>query len=183
MSLSSHSALLTLLLFGLSSPAPAPRTPVQQSLDDPTALAMFQALLTYDIETAGIAAKKSVNADVRALAISFVQGHKGLVKQTADLATKLNMTPTPPKEAPLGRAHADALRKLNATTGQEFDRVFLANEVAYHDGAIRILADTLVPAITNPELKAAVKAAVPAFQAHLAASQQLATKYHRLPPE
>jgi putative membrane protein len=178
MSLSSPSALLALLLFGLSSPAPAPRTPVQQSINDPTALAMFQALVAYDIETAGIAAKKSPNADVREVAKSFVEGHKGLVKQAADLAKKLNMTPTPPKEAPLGQAHADALGKLNATTGQEFDRVFLANEVAYHDGAIKILADTLVPAIKNPELKAAVKAAVPAFQAHLAASQKLATKYH-----
>ena len=180
MSLSSHSAFLTLLVFGLSSPATAPRTRVQHSLDDQTALAMFEALLAYDVETAGIAAKKSVNSDVREVASSFVQGHEGLVKQAADLAKKLNMTPTPPKEAPLGQAHADALRKLKATTGQEFDRVFLANEVAYHDGAIKILADTLVPAITNPELKAAVRAAVPAFQAHLAASQKLATKYHAL---
>jgi putative membrane protein len=178
MSLSSPSALLTLLLFGLSSPAPTPRTPVQQSLDDPTALAMFEALLTYDIETAGIAAKKSGKSDIRELASSFEQGHRGLVKQATDLAKKLNMTPTPPKEAPLGQAHADALAKLNATKGEEFDRVFLANEVAYHDGAIKILSDTLVPAIKNPELKAAVKAAVPAFQAHLAASQKLATKYH-----
>ena len=178
MSLSAHSALLPLLLFGLSSPAPAPRTPVQQPLDDRTALAMFEALLTYDIETAGIAAKKSPKADVREVASSFVEGHKGLLKQTKDLAKKLNLTPTPPKEAPLGQAHADALRKLKATTGQEFDNVFIANEVAYHDGAIKILSDTLAPAIKNPELKAAVEAAVPAFQAHLAASQKLADKYH-----
>ena len=64
---------------------------------------MFEALLTYDIETAGIAAKKSPSADVREVASSFIQGDKGLVKQTTDLAKKLNMTPTPPKEAPLGR--------------------------------------------------------------------------------
>jgi putative membrane protein len=178
MSLSPHSAVLTLLLFGLSSAAPAPPPPVQPSLDDPTALAMFETLLGYDVETAGIGAKKSPHADVREVASSFVQGHKGLVKQTKDLAKKLNMTPKPPKEAPLGQAHAAALRKLNATRGQEFDRVFLANEIAYHDGAIKILAETLAPAITNPELKAAVEAAVPAFQAHLAASQKLATKYH-----
>ena len=174
MLLSSPGALLTLLVFGLSSPAPAPPTSVQQSLDDPTALAMFEALITYDI------AKKSPSADVREVASSFVQGHKGLVKQTTDLAKKLNMTPTPPKEAPLGQDHADALAKLNATAGKEFDRVFIANEVAYHDGAIKILSDTLAPAIKNPDLKAAVKAAVPAFQAHLAASQKLATKYHVL---
>ena len=177
-SLFSHGALPMLLALGLSGPTQAPRTPVQRSLDDPTALATFEALVRYDIETAGIAAKKSAKSDIRDLASSFEQGHRGLLKQTEDLARKLNITPTPPTEAPLGQAHADALRKLDATTGEEFDRVFLANEVAYHDGAIKILNETLLPAIKNPELKAAVTAAVPAFQAHLAASQKAAAKYH-----
>ncbi|MGH7510804.1 MAG: DUF4142 domain-containing protein [Gemmatimonadales bacterium] len=166
-----------LLALALSGPAATPGRPVPTWLDDRTALAMFEALVRYDIETAGIAATKAKNSDVREVASSFEQGHKGLLKQTEDLAKKLNLTPRQPKEAPMAQAHADALRKLKATTGQEFDRVFIANEVAYHDGAIKILSDTLEPAIKNPELKAAVKAAVPAFQAHLAASQKLAAKY------
>ncbi|HET7553262.1 MAG TPA: DUF4142 domain-containing protein [Gemmatimonadaceae bacterium] len=172
-----HGASLTLLVVGLSSPAATLSTPVSQSLDDPTALATFEALINYDIETAGIAEKKDANSDVREVASSFVEGHKGLLKQTQDLAKKLNMTPTPPKEAPLGQAHSDALRQLNATTGEKFNSVFITNEVAYHEGAIKILRDTLAPAIKNPELKAAVNAAVPAFEAHLAASQKLASKY------
>jgi putative membrane protein len=177
MSLFLHSALPTLLVLGLSVPAAAPGAPVRQSIDDPTALAMFEALITYDIETAGIAVKKATNSDVRETANSFEQGHRGLLKNTQDLAKKLNMTPARLKEAPMGQAHTNALRKLKATKGEEFERVFLANEVAYHDGAIKILRDTLAPAIKNPELKAAVMGAVPAFEAHLAASQKLATKY------
>jgi putative membrane protein len=188
MSLSLHTALPTLLVFALSCAPEEPAPPVRQSLDDATALATddatalatFEALITYDIETSGIAVKKAVNSDVRDIASSFEQGHRGLLKQTQDLAKNLGMTPTPPKEAPLGEAHAEALRKLNATTGEEFDRVFLANEVAYHEGAIKILNDALAPAITNPELKAAVMGAVPAFEAHLAASQKAATKYHAM---
>jgi putative membrane protein len=174
----SHSAALPLLILGLSSAAAAQSAPVSRSLDDPTALATFEALIRYDIETAGIAAKKAANSDVRDVASTFVQGHKGLLKQAQDLAKSLNMTPTPPKNAPLGRAHYDALRELKATTGEKFDSVFIANEVAYHAGAIDILRDSLAPAIKNPQLKAAVNAAVPAFQAHLAASQKLATEYH-----
>ena len=174
----SHSAALTFLILGLSSSAAAQSTPASQSLDDPTALATFEALIGYDIQTAGIAETKAANADVREVASTFVQGHKGLQKQAQELAKKLNMTPTPPKEAPLGQAHSDALRELKATTGEKFDSVFIANEVAYHAGAIKILRDTLAPAIKNPELKAAVNAAVPAFQAHLTASQKLATEHH-----
>jgi putative membrane protein len=172
-----HSALPTLFVLGVSVPAAAPGSAVRHPIDDPTALAMFEALITYDIETSGIAVKKAVNSDVRELATTFEQGHRGLLKNTQDLAKKLNMTPAPPKEAPLGQAHSDALRKLNAKTGKAFEHVFLANEVAYHEGAIKILRDTLAPAIKNSELKAAVMAAVPAFEAHLAASQKLANKY------
>jgi putative membrane protein len=178
-SLSLHSPLLALLVLGLSSPAAPPRT-VRQSLDDPTALAIFEALITYDIETGGLAAKKAANSDVRELGKSFEADHRALLKQTQDLAKKLSMTPTPPKEAPLGQAHANALHKLNTTTGEKFDRVFLANEVAYHDGAIKVFNESLVPAIKNPALKGAVMAAVPAFQGHLGRSQKAATKYHAL---
>ena len=178
MSLFLHSALPTLLVLGLSGPAAAPGSPVRHSIDDPTALAMFKALITYDIETSGIAVKKAVNSDVRELATSFEQGHRGLLKNTQDLAKKLNMTPAPLKEAPLGQAHSNALRKLNATKGEKLERVYLANEIAYHEGAIKILRDTLAPAIKNPELKAAVMGAVPAFEAHLAGSQKVATKHH-----
>ena len=180
MSLFLHSALPTLLVFGLSSPAAAPGPPVRHSLDDPTALAIFEALITYDIETGGLAAKKGANSDVRELGKSFEADHRGLLKQTEDLGKKLNITPTQPTEAPLGQAHADALRKLNASTGEEFDRVFLANEVAYHEGAIKVLNDSLLPAIKNLELKGGVRAAVPAFQGHLARSQKAATKYHAI---
>jgi putative membrane protein len=172
-----HTALPTLFALGLSGPAAA-KPPARHSIDDRTALAMFEALITYDIETAGIAVNKATNSDVREVANSFEQGHRGLLKNTQDLAKKLNMTPAPLKEAPMGKAHSTALRKLNATKGEEFERVFLANEIAYHDGAVKILRDTLAPAIKNPELKAAVMGAVGAFEAHLAASQKLATKYH-----
>ena len=171
-------ALLTTLIVGLSGFVGSPRTPAHQSLDDPTDLAVFEYLVTYDIETSGIAAKKATNADVRELANSFANAHRGLLKKTKDLATKVHISPTQPKEAPMAEAHAEALRKLNATTGEEFDHVYLANEVAYHQGAITILEDSLVPAIKNPELKALAKGAVSAFQAHLTASKQLADKYH-----
>jgi hypothetical protein len=59
-----HSASLILLVVGLSSHATTRSTRVSQSLDDPTALATFEALINYDIETAGIAATKSDKSDV-----------------------------------------------------------------------------------------------------------------------
>jgi len=178
MSLSHTSASLTLLILGLTTAAPAPRPPVQQPMDDPTTLAMFEAIAAYDIQTGGLAAKKATNADVRQLGSTFEQGHKGLVKMTKDAAKKMNIKPKKPKEAPLAAEHAAAMKQLNAATGEEFDRAWIANEVKYHTDAIKVLNDSLVPAAQSPELKSLVQSAVPAFQAHLAASQKLAAKYH-----
>lgn len=178
MSLTYPNASLALLILGLTAAAPAPRAPVQQPMDDPTALAMFEAIAAYDIQTGGLAAKKATNADVRQLGSTFEQGHKGLVKQTQEAAKKMNLKPKKPKDIPLAAEHAAAMKQLNAATGEEFDRAWIANEVRYHTDAIKVLNDTLMPAIQSPELKSLVQGAVPAFQAHLAAAQQLATKYH-----
>jgi putative membrane protein len=177
MLLSHPRASLIVLILGLSTAAPAPRTPVERSTDDPTALGKFEAVVSYDIATGGLAAKNAKNADVRQLGSTFEQGHRDLLKKTQDLAKTLNVTPKRPKEAPLAKEHADAMNKLKTATGEEFDRAWIANEVKYHTDAIEVLNDSLVPAIQAADLKSFVRSAVGAFQAHLAASQELAAKY------
>jgi len=177
MLLSYTRASLIVLILGLSTAAPAPRTPVERSSDDPTTLGKFEAVVSYDIETGGLAAKNAKNADVRQLGSTFEQGHRGLLKATQDIAKKLQLTPKRPTDAPLAKEHAAAMNKLKTATGEEFDRAWIANEVKYHTDAIQVLNDSLVPAIQTPDLKTFVQSAVGAFQAHLAASQQLVAKY------
>jgi putative membrane protein len=177
MLLSYTRASLIVLILGFSTAAPAPRTPIERSTDDPTTLGKFEAVVNYDIETGGLAAKNAKNADVRQLGSTFEQGHRGLLKATQDIAKKLQITPKRPTDAPLAKEHATAMNKLKTATGEEFDRTWIANEVKYHTDAIEVLNDSLVPAIQSPDLKTFVQSAVGAFQAHLAASQQLATKY------
>jgi len=178
MSLSYTSASLTLLILGLTTAAPAPRPPAQRSMDDPTTLGKLEALVSYDIQTGGLAAKKAMNADVKQLGSTFEHDHKGLLKKTQDEAKKMNIKAKKPTEAPLAAEHAAAMKMLNAATGEEFDRAWIANEVKYHSDAIKVLNDSLAPAAQSPELKSLVQGAVPAFQGHLAAAQKLAAKYH-----
>ncbi len=172
-----HVALLTLVLFGPPSPPAARRTPIQQPLDDPTIVAIFDAANTYDVETSDLAAKRAAHADVKELARTFAHDHTGLRQQGRDLAKKLGVTPTPPKEDPFARDHAATMGALRAATEEQFDRAYLAHEVSYHQAVIDAVNKTLVPAIKNPELKAFVLKVAPAFQAHLVAAQKLAAKY------
>jgi putative membrane protein len=157
---------------GLPTPASAQAT----KLDDPTIVAIFDAANTLDIESSGLAAQKSHNKDVVTLAKMFVHDHENLRQQGRDLAKKLNVTPTPPKDFPLAKVHADAMVKLRGASAASFDRDYLQNEVDYHKAVIDAVNGTLVPAIQNAELKAFVVKVAPAFQAHMIAAQTLLDK-------
>lgn len=143
------------------------------ALDDPTIVAIFDAANTWDIECSTIAEKKATTKDIRDLAAMFVHDHSAVRQQGRDLAKKLNVTPTPPKDFPLAASHADAMKKLNATSGKEFDRAYLENEVAYHKAVIDAMSSTLMPATQNAELKDLETKVAPAFQAHMMAAQRL----------
>jgi putative membrane protein len=65
------------------------------------------------------------------------------------------------------------MAKLNGTTGKDFDRAYLENEVAYHKAVIDAINGTLVPATQNAEVKALEVKVAPAFQAHMLAAQRL----------
>jgi putative membrane protein len=158
-------------LLRAQGPAAAP------ALDDATIVAIFDAANTADIETAGLAVSRASHKDVRELARTFVHDHTGVRQQGRDLAKKLGVTPTPPKDDTSARDHAAAMQKLEALSGPEFDRAFLAHEVAFHKAVLDAVQKTLVPAIKNAELKAFVLKVAPAFQGHLAAAENLAEKY------
>jgi putative membrane protein len=172
----SQAALLALLAGGPAG-SPGPLLPIVDSLDDPTIVAIFDAANTYDIESSGLAATKATHPDVRALGKDFANAHTGVRQQGRDLAKKLGVTPTPPKDDRGARDQAEAMAKLKAAKGEAFDRAYLAHEVAYHQAVIDEINRTLLPAIKNPELKTLVLKVAPAFQAHLAAARRLAEKY------
>lgn len=156
--------------------ASAQGTASSGKLDDPTIVAIFDAANTWDMESSGLAVATSHQPGVVTLAKMFVRDHGAVRQQGRDLAKKLGVTPTPPKDFPMVQEHADAMAKLRGLRGAAFDRAYLANEVAYHKEVIDAINSTLLPAIQNPDLKALVVKVAPAFQAHMIAAQQLLDK-------
>lgn len=137
-----------------------------QALDDPTIVAIFDAANSYDMETGALAAKKARSSEVREYGAMLVRDHRHVRTLGRDLAKSLNVTPTPPKDFPLAKAHADAMRNLQKAAARDFDRAFLAHEVAFHSAVIDAITTTLMPAIQNAEVKALVTKVAPAFVAH-----------------
>jgi putative membrane protein len=158
-----------------STRALAPVVATRPALDDPTIVAIFDAANTWDIEAAAVALKKSHNKDVRSFAQMMDHDHRAVRKMGRDLAKKLNVTPTPPgKDFALYQAHLKAMATLRATKpGAAFDKVYIDNEVAFHQAVIDAVTTTLLPATQNAELKNLETTVAPNFQAHLMAAKKL----------
>jgi putative membrane protein len=148
-------------------------SPAPRALDDPTIVAIFDAANTADIETGKLAAKRGHSKQVREFGEMLARDHAQVRQLGRDLATKLHVTPTPPKDDASASAHTTAMTRLRTLHGAEFDHAFLQHEVAFHKAVIDAVTTTLLPAIQNAEVKALVVKVAPAFQAHMAAAQQL----------
>ena len=168
---------LAAALVSLVSVAPMRTTSAQGAkLDDPTIIAIFDAANTWDVETGALAVKKGTTREVRDFGAMLERDHKAVRQQGRDLAKKLGVHPTPPKDFAMAKDHAAAIKSLRSTDGKAFDRAFLEHEVAFHKAVIDAVTTTLLPALKNEEARALVTKVAPAFQAHMAAAQNLLDK-------
>lgn len=161
---------------GLAAPAtPAAVTSpdTAPALDDPTIVAIFDAANTQDIETGRLAAERGSTKEVRDFGAMLARDHAQVRQQGRDLAKKLGVTPTPPKDGQGARDHAAAMKRLGALSGTDFDRAFLQHEVAFHGAVIDAVGKTLLPAIKNDSVRALVVKVAPAFEAHRQAAKNL----------
>lgn len=145
-------------------------------LDDPTIVAIFDAANTWDIQTGQIAVKRGSNKDVRDFGAMLARDHKMVRQQGRDLAKKLGVTPTPPKDFAMAKDHEAAVKKLNSLSGKDFDKAFLQHEVDFHKAVIDAVTTTLLPSLQNQEVKDLVTKVAPAFTAHMQAAQNLLNK-------
>src|SRR5256885_2696520 len=98
-------AVVTIVARANAGPPPASRLP-PPALDDPTIVAIFDATNTADIETGALAAEKAQSKEVRDFGRMLADVHTAVRKQGRDLAAKLKVTPTPPKDDQSAKDHA-----------------------------------------------------------------------------
>ncbi len=146
------------------------------ALDDATIAAIFDAANTADVETGELAAQHGQSKEVREMGAMFARDHRMVRQQGRDLAKKLGVTPTPPKDDQSAKQQAETMAMLRSKHGADFDKAYLDHEVAFHKAVIDAVNQQLLPAIKNEELKAFVEKVAPAFQAHMLAAQSLDKK-------
>ena len=73
------------------------------------------------------------------------------------------------------KEHRSALKKLEGTSGEQFDRAYVDQMVKDHEKALRLVQDAAKNA-KNPELKQAAEKAAPEVKQHLDMAKQLGAK-------
>ena len=88
-------------------------------------------------------------------------------KQALDLVKKLNVTPEDNDTSKaLSKNAADKLAELGKLKGADFDKAYVANEVAYHKAVDGALETTLIPSANNAQLKSLLQTGLKIFQGH-----------------
>lgn len=120
-----------------------------------------------DVAAAEQALKKSKNKEVRDFAETMKRDHTAVNEKALALVKKLGVKPeanaTSQSLASGAKAKEAELAKLD---GAEFDRAYIANEIAFHRTVNGALKETLIPAADDEELKALLEAGLVLFGEH-----------------
>lgn len=171
-----------------ASPAPAETAAAPAATVAPAAGAPTDPQIAHIAYTAGqidIAAgeqalKKTKNPEVKSFAETMVRDHKAVNDQALALVKKLGVTPEDNATSKGLSDQAKAtLDKLAALNGAEFDRAYVANEVAYHSTVNGALRDTLIPSASNAELKSLLETGLKLFSEHQTHAEALAADLNK----
>lgn len=133
-----------------------------------------------DISYAHLATALSSNPDVRRFAQTMIRDHGAVNEQAGALVKRLGVEPV---ESDLSRnLQAEArgiIDELATLRGEDFDRRYAENELAYHEFVNTALRDQFIPAVRNDEFREALKGALVLFQAHEKLARDLVERVGR----
>ena len=128
-----------------------------------------------DIAAAKQAMTRAANKDVKAFAADMVRDHEAVNKQALDLVKKLKVTPEDNDTSnALSKQASEKLAELGKLKGAEYDKAYVANEVAYHKAVNGALETLLIPNASNAELKSLLQTGLKIFQGHQQHAEQVA---------
>jgi putative membrane protein len=128
-----------------------------------------------DIAAAKQARTKASNKDVKAFAADMVRDHEAVNNQALNLVKKLKVTPEDNDTSKaLSKQASEKLAELGKLKGAEYDKAYVANEVAYHKQVNGALETLLIPNASNAELKSLLQTGLKIFQGHQQHAEQVA---------
>ena len=154
--------------------APAAEASKAPAITDPQIAHIVVTANSIDSAMGELAKTKARSAAVKSFAQTMVTDHGAVNRQAVALAQRLKVTPEANDVSRQLQQGADEARTgLESKSGAAFDRAYMEREVQYHQAVLDALDKTLIPGSQNPELKALLQGARPAFAAHLERAKQV----------
>lgn len=123
----------------------------------------------YEINSSRIAVQKSRTPAVRSYANMLIKHHTKTTAETIKAARRAGMEPSPPMLDPGASA---SIAELQAAGPDDFDRVYLAQQVPAHQAALDLHQSYGTGGDQAP-LRASAKKAVPVVRSHLTAAEKM----------
>jgi putative membrane protein len=121
-----------------------------------------------DIDAGKLAKSRSKNKAIVDLAQSAIADGTAVNKQTFELMKKLKVKLTESDTSrSLRGSGKEALAKLKALKGEDFDKAYADSALAYHQQVLDMLDTDLIPSAQNAGLKELLAKVRPAMAAHL----------------
>lgn len=150
-----------------------------QPTPDGSVLGAFIAASQHEIQHGKLAEQKASTQAVRDLGRTVSRDHDDFVLNAQELGKRHGIKPSTASGDTSVSGHRGVMADLRAANGTEFDRVFLEHEIDYHRWLIDLINTTMLPRASNQEVKTFLQQAIPAFQQHSKAAQDLLAKQAR----
>lgn len=152
----------------------------QNKLTDPEIASIAVVANQIDIDFAEIAKKKSKDKEVISFAETMASDHKAVIGKAVELVTKLKVTPKDNAVSKQLLADAEKTKKnLESKSGDEFNKAYIDNEVAYHKAVIKTVEELLIPQAQNAELKKLLQSVVDPLKTHLHHAEMVQKHYSK----
>lgn len=124
----------------------------------------------FEIKAGQMAQEKAKNADIKAFAKMMVTDHTATTNELKPLAIAANAA----VPAELDERRKGMIDNLTAANGADFDKAYIAQQVAAHEEAVTLMEDYSTNG-DNAEIKAFAAKVLPKIKAHLEKARQLKT--------
>ena len=154
-----------LALAALAVPAFAgPAMAQMPSADDATFLAKAAVGNTFEVEQAKLAVQRATDPRLKQFTQKMLGDHADAMKKLQAAASKSGK---PAPQMTLDAPHQAMLDNLKGLNGADFDKVYLADQIAAHAETVALLSDYNQNG-KDASLKSWAKASLPVVKGHLA---------------
>lgn len=187
MSISRHSALATAALLvsivvvacGSREAEPGAQ-PSGLLLSDADVSAIFANANTEEIQAANLALTRSNTPAVREFAQRMITDHTRANQRLETIMRNRNMQPRSNTVTQQQQARtSQAMQSLQQLHGADFDRAYIADQIALHQWLLQTIDQVLIPSARDRELERLLTETRPTVAAHLEQARQIQSSLRR----